>query len=79
MIRRREGGITPYVELAKHYEHVERDLPRALELTRRAMALAAEPGLFANQTVQETQNALQCRYARLRRKLAQQESHSKEG
>ena len=79
MIRRREGGITPYVELAKHYEHVERDLPRALELTRRAMALAAEPALFANQTVQETQNALQCRYARLRRKLAQQESHSKEG
>ncbi len=72
MIRRREGGVTPYIELAKHYEHVERDLEKALDLTRRAMALAAEPSLFSDETVQETQNALQYRYARLRRKQARQ-------
>ncbi|MBR5344613.1 MAG: ribonuclease H-like domain-containing protein [Clostridia bacterium] len=71
MITRHEGGVQPYIELAKHYEHVERDPRTALEYTRRAMMLLAEPSLLTNQAVQETQNALQYRYARLRKKAAQ--------
>ena len=70
MIDRREGGVTPYVELAKHYEHVEKDYAAALTMTRRAMALLAEPTLFENASVQETRNALQYRYDRLKRRLA---------
>lgn len=42
----REGGVTPLVELAKHYEHTERDLTAALDMTRRALALLAEPSLL---------------------------------
>ena len=72
MIARHEGGATPYVELAKHYEHVAKDLPRALEYTRRAIALIAEPTLLDSVTVQQTRNALQYRYDRLKRKLDQQ-------
>jgi hypothetical protein len=71
MIARHEGGVQPYIELAKHYEHAEGDPYTALEYTRRAMMLLAEPSLLSNQAVQETQNALQYRYARLRKKAAQ--------
>ena len=38
MIARHEGGTKPYIELAKHYEHYERDYESALDMTRRAMA-----------------------------------------
>lgn len=41
MIERREGGVKPYIELAKHYEHAEHDPRRAMELTRRAMGMLA--------------------------------------
>ena len=73
MIARREGGVQPYIELAKHYEHAERDPETALRYTREALMLLAGPSLFPNQAVQETQNALQYRYARLRQKLARAE------
>ena len=68
MIRRREGGVTPYVELAKYYEHTERDLKTALDFTRRALLLLAEPSLLDSDSVQEARNALQYRYDRLKRK-----------
>ncbi len=68
MIERREGGVTPYIELAKYYEHVCRDIPSALECTRRAIILLAEPTLFDGDTVQNSRNALQYRYERLKRK-----------
>lgn len=68
MIRLGEGWIEPYVELAKLYEHRERDIDAACEITRRALILLAEPGLHPPQAVQEAKNALQYRYARLRRK-----------
>ena len=70
MIARREGGVTPYIELAKHYEHAERDIPAALDMTRRAIARMAEPTLFDDPSVQATRNALQYRYDRLKRRLA---------
>ncbi len=69
MAERREGGVTPWVELAKYYEHTARDYAAALDCVRRAMALAAEPSLFPPESVQAEQNALQYRYARLRKKL----------
>ncbi|MBQ8556845.1 MAG: ribonuclease H-like domain-containing protein [Clostridia bacterium] len=69
MIHRREGGVTPYVELAKHYEHAEKDYASALDMTRRAIATLAEPSLFEDASVQEARNALQYRYERLKRKL----------
>ena len=68
MIDRREGGVTPYVELAKYYEHQRRDIPAALDVVRRAIALVSEPSLFEDASVQEARNALQYRYDRLKRK-----------
>lgn len=72
MVIRHEGGVTPYIELAKHYEHVERDLPSALEMTRRALLLLAEPTLLDDNAVQETRNAVQYRYDRLKNRLKEQ-------
>ena len=72
MVMRREGGVTPYIELAKHYEHVEKDIPAALEMTRRAMMLLSEPTLFDSPAVQETRNAVQYRYDRLKSRLKEQ-------
>ena len=73
MVIRHEGGVTPYIELAKHYEHVEKDIPSALEMTRRALMLMAEPTLFDSDAVQETRNAVQYRYDRLKSRLAKKE------
>ncbi|MBR4459785.1 MAG: ribonuclease H-like domain-containing protein [Clostridia bacterium] len=70
MIARKEGGVQPYIEMAKHCEHVERDIPAALAYTRRALILLAEPSLGTNESVQEIKNALQYRYARLTRRLS---------
>ena len=69
MIRDHRGGILPYVELAKYEEHVRRNIPAALELTERAMAMCSEMTLRDEGTVQQTQNELQYRYQRLRRRM----------
>ena len=74
MIRRSEGGITPYVELAKYYEHVQKDYAAALEIVRRAIMRMAEPTLFEDSSVQAERNALQYRYERLKRKIGAQEN-----
>lgn len=37
MISRGEGGAWPYIELAKYYEHVERDIPQALACAKSAL------------------------------------------
>ena len=71
MIRRREGGVTPYIELAKYHEHVTKDCQIALEYTRKALLLLAEPTLLDSDTVQEARNAIQYRYDRLKRKCDQ--------
>ena len=68
MIDRHEGGITPYVEMAKHYEHVERNIPKAMEMTRRAMMMMAEPTLFDTLDTMEKRKALRHRYDRLKKK-----------
>jgi len=56
--------------LAKLYEHQLRDIPGALSYTRQALLLLSEPSLFRDESVQERQNLLLYRYARLRRKLS---------
>ena len=72
MIRARQGGIQPYVELAKYEEHVRRDLAAALEMTEKALMLLSEPALRAGNAVQEGQNELQYRRQRLLRKMKEQ-------
>lgn len=71
MLRRHEGGITPYVELAKHHEHVTRDYAAALAVVRQALMHLAEPTLFEDPAVQAERNALQYRYERLKKKAQQ--------
>ena len=69
MTETREGGILPWIELAKYYEHTARDLHEALACTRKALILLAEPTLASDSSVQSQKNAVQYRYARLKRKL----------
>ena len=73
MIAHRQGGVAPYVELAKHLEHRERDYTGALRLTEEALALLAEPSIFESETVQSQRNELEYRYARLRRLCGRKE------
>lgn len=73
MVMRGEGGVTPYIELAKHYEHAEKDVPSALEMTRRALMLLAEPTLFDTDAVQRQRNEVQYRYNRLKNRLSKKE------
>jgi len=61
--------VTPWVEMAKIYEHRLRDIDSAVNCTRRAILLLAEPRLSTNPSVQSRQNELQYRYMRLTRKL----------
>ncbi len=68
MIACREGGLIPYIELAKLYEHRLRDVKNALEITKAAILLASEPALGSKDAMQEMQNALQYRYMRLVKK-----------
>lgn len=68
MIERREGGVRPYIELAKHYEHVEKNFGMALSLTRQAIGQLAEPTLLETEETQQLRQELQKRYERLKRK-----------
>ena len=69
MIASRRGGVLPYVELAKHEEHVRKDPRAALEWTERALMQLAEPGLREETAVQELKKELQYRRQRLKGKL----------
>lgn len=75
MIRNGQGGITPYIELAKYLEHVQKDIPAAMEITRQALVRISEPSLRQLRSVQEAKNELQYRYERLKRKFNQKEQH----
>ncbi len=55
--------------LAKLYEHRLHSPEQALTYTRQGLLLLSEPGLDQSEAVQLQRNALQYRYARLRRKL----------
>ena len=49
-----------------------RNIPAALEMTRRAMMLLSEPTLFDSRAVLEERNAVQYRYDRLKSRLKEQ-------
>ncbi|MBE5768833.1 MAG: hypothetical protein E7333_04470 [Clostridiales bacterium] len=69
MVRRREGGTAPMIELAKYYEHTARDIPAALDITQKALSLLAEPGLYEDDAGCAMKEDLLRRYDRLRRKI----------
>lgn len=77
MISAGKGGIRPYVELAKYREHTQRDYRGALELTEKALGLLSETALREKATVQETENELQYRRRRLKRRIAAREKNRK--
>ena len=70
MLRQGDDPVFACEALAKLYEHQLRDIQGALSYTRQALLLLSEPTLFRDESVQEKQNMLQYRYARLRRKLS---------
>lgn len=70
MLTQGEGGLLPYVELAKLLEHRRRDYARALAYTRAAIRVAAERG------APESIPGLEWRKARLLRKMATQDNPS---
>ena len=74
MLERGDDPVFAYEALAKLYEHQFRDPEQALHYVRQALLLLAEPRLHKDEAVQEKQNELQYRYARLRRKLQQEAS-----
>ncbi len=68
MLRRGDDPVQACQALAKLYEHGKRDIEKALHYTRQGLLLLSEPSLSLDGAVQEQRNALQYRYARLRRK-----------
>ena len=67
MIACGEGGVWPYIELSKYYEHIARDVPRALRCALQALALALNTAAIAGEDEKELA-ALRKRIERLRRK-----------
>lgn len=74
MMANKRGGVLPLIELAKVSEHRDKDIPAALQYTEKALAMLAEPTLHQSASVQDLTNALQYRYARLKRKAAREET-----
>ena len=70
MLARNERPVVACVGLAKLYEHELKNTEQALVYTRQALLILSEPSLKQSDAVQADRNALQYRYARLRRKLA---------
>lgn len=68
MIAAGEGGVWPYVELAKYCEHVSRDVPEALRLSRAALMRALDAEALGGADEREIA-ALRRRVERLRKKL----------
>ena len=72
MIAAGEGGAWPYVELAKYYEHIARDIPSALRCASGALACALNSAPLLGEDEHETAQ-LARRIDRLRRKLRAQQ------
>ena len=70
MLARGDHPVDACEALAKLHEHQLNNLEQALAYTRQALWLLSEPTLVGGEAVQAQRNALQYRYARLRRKLA---------
>ena len=78
MIARGEGGTWPYVELAKYYEHTERDYNRALRYAGAALSHALNLLPLGRDDDAEL-SALRRRVERLKRKQAAQRAAKRQG
>jgi uncharacterized protein YprB with RNaseH-like and TPR domain len=65
----RDGQLYAHLQLAKYYEHQERNYPGAAWWTQLALDRVAEPG-FSGANREQWQSDLEHRLARVRRKLA---------
>lgn len=77
MIAKGEGGIVPFVELAKYFEHKERDYQKALRYTRDAMDAQLNRLLLIRVEGGED-IALKVRERRLLLKIRKQANHQEE-
>ena len=75
MIAAGEGGIWPYIELAKYYEHVAHDTERALRCATHALSLSLNMAALGGGE-EQTLAAIRKRINRLRRKEAARMSSS---
>lgn len=69
MISRGEGGVFPYIELAKYHEHIEKDYERALHFAKYALRYSANHSLLTGGDDMH-QELLIKRIARLNKRLA---------
>jgi len=67
MIAGGEGGTYPYIELAKYYEHVAHDIPRALEYANAALRFVLNTALLSDENAIPTDPILR-RIKRLKHK-----------
>lgn len=75
MIARGEGGTWPYIELAKYYEHAQKDPSRALTYAQHALVFSLNTSLLREENPQET-DAIMKRITRLKAKLSRTEESS---
>ncbi len=71
-------SIEPYIELAKYYEHTMKDIPRALQVTERALSWLEGNTYFKNNRAhtEAHRSALLHRRGRLIRKIQHQKNKS---
>ena len=72
MIASGEGGTWPYIELAKYYEHIARDIPAALRYANGALAFALNTAPLRGEDEREMTHLMR-RIDRLKRKLRMQQ------
>ena len=72
MIASGEGGTWPYIELAKYYEHIARDIPAALRCANGALAFALNTAPLRGEDEREMEH-MRRRIDRLKRKLRVQQ------
>lgn len=71
MISHGEGGVWPYIELAKYYEHGCRDYENALSCAQHALSFSLNSGLLRGGDPAQDEQILK-RIARLKKRLAQE-------
>lgn len=69
MVARGEGGCQPYIEMAKYYEHIQKDISKALRCAAQALTLALNEEMLTS-SAQESVAPIIKRIERLKRKLA---------
>ena len=78
MIAEGENGTWPYIELAKYYEHIQRDLDRAEQMSLRALSVLLNRMPLQNGSKERDQaeiNGLYRRIERIRRKKERRDSN----